>query len=123
MAGYYEFKPDMYPRKIWVHIGKDIEKLKTEFDGIEIDDSVDYRGCVFDDVMRKSDKMLGVLVSFVSRKDMKVGLICHETCHIVDAIDEVLGIEHGGEASAYLAGWIAGNIDMIRMGKRDFCKV
>ena len=40
----------------------------------------------------------------------------HEASHVCDAIEEAIGMEHGGESSAYLLGWIAGCINKARLG-------
>ena len=42
--GYYEYENGIYPRKLWVHIGRDLNKLiETCFDECEAPD-VDYGG-------------------------------------------------------------------------------
>ena len=47
----------------------------------------------------------------------------HEASHICDAIEKAIGMEHGGEASAYLLGWIASCINKARLGIGDFVEV
>lgn len=106
MKGYYEYKNGIYPRKLWIHIGKDLKKLlKKEFEGGEISEE-DYIGITYSELTRKKDGTYGVLVSFKSQKEMTMDNCCHEASHICDAFESILDIEHGGEASAYLMGWI-----------------
>jgi len=121
--GYYEYKNGIYPQKLWVHIGKDLEDvIDAEFDGCEPPND-GYDGVAYDKVTRKSDDWLGVLVSFKSAKDMTMGVCCHEASHVCDAIEEAIDMEHGGEASAYLMGWIASCINKARLGQGDYIEI
>ena len=121
--GYYEYKNGIYPQKLWVHIGKDLEDvIDAEFDGCEPPDD-GYDGVAYAKVTRKSDDRLGVLVSFKSAKDMTMGVCCHEASHACDAIENAIDMEHGGEASAYLLGWIASCINKARLGIGDFIEI
>lgn len=97
--GYYEYENGIYPRKLWVHIGRDLNKLiETCFDGCEAPDA-DYGGVTYSNAVRKSDSKYGVLVSFPSTKDMTMKNCCHEASHVCDGIEEAIGMEHGDEAS------------------------
>ena len=40
----------------------------------------------------------------------------HESSHACDAIENDIEMEHGGEPSAYLIGWIASCINKARLG-------
>ena len=121
--GYYEYKNGIYPLKLWVHIGKDLkETIDAEFDGCEPPND-GYDGVVYDKVVRKSDDMYGVLASFKCVKDMTMSVCCHEASHACDAIENTIGMEHGGEASAYLLGWIASCINKARLGIGDFIEI
>ena len=52
--GYYEYENGIYPRKLWVHIGRDLNKLiETCFDGCEAPD-VDYGGVTYSNAVRKN---------------------------------------------------------------------
>lgn len=51
--GYYEYDSQIYPRKLWVHIGRDIEDLKKLFNDLKIEEE-DYLGVTFDNVVRNS---------------------------------------------------------------------
>ena len=122
--GYYEYTQDIYPRELWVHIGKDLESLiDDEFCDIELEDGKEYDGVTFGEAVRKNDGKLGVLVSFKSVKDMTMSVCAHEASHACDAIEDAIGMEHGGEASAYLIGYIASCINKARLGIGKFIEV
>ncbi len=121
--GYYEYKNGIYPRKLWVHIGKDLkETIDACFDGCEPPDE-EYGGVTYDKATRKSDDAYGILVSFKRTKDMSMKYCCHEASHACDATEDAIGMEHGGEASAYLLGWIASCINKARLGIGDFVEI
>ena len=122
--GYYEYDPVIYPRKVWVHIGTNFKELASEiFEGELIFDDKTYDGAVFEEVIRKSDDEYGILATFPSSKEMTMGVCSHEASHICDAIEKAIGMEHGGEASAYLLGWIASCINKARLGFGDFVEL
>lgn len=106
--GYYEYENGIYPLKLWVHIGKDLKELIDScFDKCKAPD-IDYGG---------------VLVSFPCQKVMSMNYCCHEASHVCDAIEEYTDLEHGGEPSAYLMGWIASCINKARLGIGDFVEL
>lgn len=106
--GYYEYENGIYPLKLWVHIGKDLKELIDScFDKCKAPDS-DYGG---------------VLVSFQCRKSMSMNYCCHEASHACDAVEDAIGMEHGGEPSAYLMGWIASCINKACLGIGDFIEI
>ena len=122
--GYYEYDPVIYPRKVWVHIGTNFKELASEiFEGELIFDDKTYDGAVFEDVIRKSDDEYGILATFPSSKKMTMAVCSHEASHICDAIEKDIGMEHSGEASAYLLGWIASCINKARLGIGDFVEL
>lgn len=121
--GYYEYTNGIYPRKLWVHIGKDLKELiEAEFDGCDPPDK-DYGGVTYDNAVRKSDNAYGILVSFKCAKDISMKYCCHEASHVCDAIESAIEMEHGGEASAYLIGWIAECINKARFLSGDFIEI
>lgn len=121
--GYYEYENGIYPRTLWVHIGKDLTKLiETCFDGCE-PPNADYGGVTYCNAVRKGDDRYGVLVSFQSTKDMTMNYCCHEASHVCDGIEDAIGMEHGGEASAYLIGWIASCINNARLNIGNFIEI
>lgn len=122
--GYYEYDPVIYPRKVWVHIGTNFKELASEiFEGELIFDDKTYDGAVFEEVIRKSDDKYGILATFPSSKEMTMKVCSHEASHICDDIEKAIGMEHGGEASAYLLGWIADCINKARLGIGDFIEL
>lgn len=122
--GYYEYDPVIYPRKVWVHIGTDFKELASEvFAGELIFDDKMCNGAVFDEVIRKSDGKYGILATFPSAKEMTMKVCSHEASHVCDDIEKAIGMEHGGEASAYLLGWIADCINKARLGIGDFIEL
>ncbi len=123
VKGYFEYDPVIYPRLLWVSVGIGLKGLREAFDELPEDDSTEYSGVVYDKVARKKDGRYGVLVCFKKRADMTVGVLCHEASHVVDAIEEQTGIDHGGEPSAYLAGWVAKSLDEARFNRGDFIKI
>lgn len=74
----------------------------------------------YDNVTRKGDERQGVLLSFKSVSDMTLDTCCHEASHACDAIEEGIGADHGGEAIAYLIGWIASCLDDAKHGIGNF---
>ena len=54
---------------------------------------------------------------------MSMNYCCHEASHVCDAIEEYTDLEHGGEPSAYLMGWIASCINKARLGIGDFVEL
>lgn len=121
--GYYEYENGIYPLKLWVHIGKDLKELIDScFDKCKAPD-IDYGGVTYSDAVRKSDRRRGVLVSFPCQKVMSMNCCCQEASHVCDAIEEYTDLEHGGEPSAYLMGWIASCINNARLGIGDFIEI
>ena len=120
--GYYEYAPQIYPRKIWIHIGSNLKDIAQQFEEAELPGD-DYYGVCFEELSRKTDNMLGILITFRSKKDMTISNICHEVCHAVDFIEQAIDMEHGGEQSAYLAGWIAGCIECAKRSNGKFINI
>lgn len=59
----------------------------------------------------------------IDPKVMSMNYCCHEASHVCDAIEEYTDLEHGGEPSAYLIGWIASCINNARLGIGDFVEI
>lgn len=124
MDGYYEYNPNIYPRLLWVAIGASLQELQSLFDGLpQEEDVVKFNGCVFEEVSRRGDDRLGVLVLFSSRKTMTMNTMSHEASHVVDEIEHIIGADHGGEPSAYLLGWVATCFNNARMKIGDYIVV
>ena len=62
-------------------------------------------------------------INFASKDSMKMGVCCHEASHACDDIEDDIGMEHGGESSAYLTGWIGSCINKARLGIGDFVEL
>ena len=126
--GYYEYDPGLYPRMLWVAIGMKPENLEGVFEdekgkNVRFDfamaDAVTYT-----EVRKCSNNKIGELVVFDNHATARlVGVVSHEASHVCDAIEEAIGMEHGGEASAYLIEWIASCINNARLGIGDFVEL
>jgi len=122
--GFWEYDPVIYPRKLWVCIGQTEGDMRGWFEEIDGKDwsieCEDYDGLTISELRRKDNGEVGELVVFDSKKDMTMGICTHEASHVCDSIEEAIGMEHGGEASAYLIGWIASCINKARLGIGEF---
>lgn len=112
----HEFDPLIYPRKLWVVVGTDT--FSDRFEGVsEWDDTADaIVDCVYD----KQRDLGGVLVRFKSKKSMTISTISHESLHIAMNIFDYIGAKAdpmNQEPLAYLVGWIADNINQVKIGK------
>ena len=103
----------------------DAKKAFLNNDGTDIEkydflngDGFTYYGLHIRETGRKC-----VLVLFSSCKAMRMNVICHEASHACDAIEGNIEMEHGGEPSAYLIGWIASCINKARLGIGDFVEL
>lgn len=117
----YEFDPVIYPRKLWVCICVDEEYINGKFHregGVKLNfgNSSDYYALTFDDIVRNDTNMKGELVVFNSKNDMRMGVVCHEASHVVDGIENAIGMKHGDEPSAYLLEWVCKSINLARLG-------
>lgn len=68
------------------------------------------------EVVRNDTNMVGILVIFRNKTDMRMGLVCHEASHVVDGIENAIGMKHGDEPSAYLFEWVCKSINLARLG-------
>lgn len=118
----YEFDPVIYPRKLWVCIGLDEAIIKEHFcdknaQELSFYANSAYWAITFDEVFRVDTKKKGELVVFHSKNDMRMGVIAHEASHVVDGIEEAIGMTHGDEPSAYLFEWVCESINLARLGE------
>ncbi len=123
--GFYEYDPVIYPRRVFVVIGAKEMALRG-FDGLDgalLNNDDSYNAVVFEKVSRKDTGDYGCLAYFVSKKAMTIDVLSHEASHIVDAIEDQTGVEHGGEASAYLMGWVVKSLDEARKNIGDFIEL
>ena len=128
----YEFDPVIYPTRLWVSICPSFDKLDKQFyflneDGEVVDNARDefnkHMSAVattFSVAHRKSG-WKGCFVVIWRRKECGAGICAHEATHVVDWISDELGIGGysflDGEARAYLAQWVANNIDKVLRGR------
>ena len=120
---YFEYDPVIYPRKLCVYIGKDLEQLlSAEFPSLALPEA-GYDAAAYPSSQRKSDHKYVILAIFPSKKSMIRGLMVHEASHVCDYIEEDLGISHGGEPSAYLLGWIESCLNKARLSKGTEIKI
>lgn len=125
--GYYEYDPVIYPRMLCVAIGMNQEDANKCFEGrkgevLKVDFS-NYDAITYDIVREKANKKLCSFINFASKDSMKMRVCCHEASHACDNIENDIGMEHGGEPSAYLIGWIASCINKARLGIGDFIEI
>ena len=125
--GYYEYDPVIYPRRLCVAIGMNQEDANKCFEGrnggvLRVDFS-NADAITYDNVREKANKKLCSFINFASKNSMRMGVCCHEASHACDAIEGAMGMEHGGEPSAYLIGWIASCINKARLGIGNFVEI
>ena len=125
--GYYEYDPVIYPRMLCVAIGMNQEDANKCFEGrngevLKVDFS-NYDAITYDSVREKANKKFCSFINFYSKASMMMGTCYHEASHVCEAIENDIGMEHGGEPSAYLIGWIASCINKARLGIGDFVEL
>lgn len=121
MIGYYEYDPVIYPRKLWVYTGDRLSEVCDFFENLVPEK--EYIGLTYEETARKQDNEIGILVAFNSIIKMSIDNIAHEASHVVDFMEAALGIDHGGESSAYLLGWVTKCIDMAKSGEGKYIKI
>lgn len=125
--GYYEYDPVLYPRTLCVAIGLNQEDVNKCFEGSNGELlKVDFRcsdASTYYNIRKKADKKRCIFINFADRRAMTMGVCCHEASHACDDIENEIGMEHGGEPSAYLTGWIASCINKARLGIGHFFEI
>jgi len=115
---FHEFSTEIYPRKLWIHIGVNKSTIEDRFILDEAysndSDSFDTSGCnaLVCAVRDKSDNKKGAIIIFTEKKNINFEVVSHEAVHVADYICQELGIlsqefSGGNEHYAYLVGWIA----------------
>lgn len=102
----------------------DVNKCFEGVNGEELD--VDFKGSdgmEFGGIKEKANDLNCVLIAFPNKRTMTMNVCCHEASHACDDIEKAIGMEHGGEASAYLLGWIASCVNKARLGIGDFIEI
>ena len=128
----HQFDPVIYPVKLWVGINPPFEDVEKMFYGLNSEtERIDITSDAYESdhftiarthpVASKSEGWIGLLVTIRKVKQCKTGIICHESAHCADFICGQFGITagnfEGGEAYAYLIGWIADCIEKVLKNK------
>ena len=121
--GYFEYDPVIYPHKLWVCIGDNDGIISKIFGKVSCVHDEGVGGTTFSNVKVGNDDHYGTLVAFPSHDCIDVRSIAHEASHVVDAFEKRLGLIHGGEHSAYLAGWIAFCLRCASIGEGKFIEI
>ncbi|MEG0560844.1 MAG: hypothetical protein RR513_10075, partial [Muribaculaceae bacterium] len=118
----YEFNPQIYPRKIWIYIGEDEEKVKNYFieDG-SIKLSKRYYAITCN-VRKKGTNMLGYLIWFHKKSEVTPSISAHEATHaalhIIDDIGGDVDLKNQ-EYISYLIDWIVECIYKVKNIKKE----
>jgi hypothetical protein len=122
----HQFDPEIFPFKLWIAITTNTEVLPERFIGIKyrgniFDNSLDGREAVTFYVEEKSSTYKGVLIVFSNKQYCTVKTIAHEATHAARFLWDHLGESPTGEeADAYLVGWIAKCIEIVKNFKQDY---
>lgn len=134
--GYYEYIPQIYPRRLWVMYNtseEEIDKCFTDMKGkplVHNDEPMNegnYGGMVYDECMSKAGNYFGNLVVFPKKKDMTMRNISHEAFHVLSSINDACDLERvyncRNEHQVYLMWWICDCINKARLGIGDFIEI
>lgn len=110
----YEFDPQIYPRLLWIGIGR--ERFKDVFERVPDFDEDSDANVVF--ARRIETKRVGFLVRFESADAINYGNVSHEAGHV--ALDLFHDIEatieyRNQEPFTYLLGWIGKCIEKVKI--------
>ena len=129
-AKIYQFDPMIYPRFLWVVTGgdyRDIKKWFVEYNGEEIEESdVSSLGGMAMSVTFRQNQCLGILIWFPDIHLAKANWITHESVHGTLELFDQLGLRvdfRNQEPLAYLAGWFAECIELVKTGKANTLKM
>ena len=129
-AKIYQFDPMIYPRFLWVVTGgdySDIKKWFKAYDGDEIEESdISNLGGLTVSVTFRQDECLGMLIWFPDIHLAKANWITHESVHCTLELFVQLGLRvdyQNQEPLAYLAGWFAECIELVKTGKANALKM
>jgi hypothetical protein len=113
----YGFDPQIYPRLLWVQIGKEIPEGFS--DVAEFRENADAQiDCCHDDTANRG----GVLIRFENLEAANVSNITHEAIHAAIEIQRYCDIKldaDNSEVLCYLAGWIAKCCAEVEMKARE----
>jgi len=112
----HEFDPQIYPRKVWIAVGKNT--FSDKFDGLsEWDEAAD---AMVDNAYCKQTKKGGIFVRFENKAAMRTDNITHEASHVAMEIFDYIGAKvdlANQECFSYLCGWIAKCIEEVKQHK------
>ena len=122
MQNIHEFDCHIYPRKIWISIGASLEEL-NEFFEIPYDELPDSSYAdVTNNRRLKPNVAAGILIRFHKKSDMTVENIAHESLHaaleVFDYVGAIIDTKNQ-EPFAYLCGYIAKCINLVKTGKHE----
>ncbi len=126
--GYYKFEQPIYPHLLCVGIGLQHKSAKLVFADDDNADLLEYDfkesdGITCWGIHLRENGQRCILVLFENKKCMTMNICCHEATHACEHIELEIGMGHGGEASAYLTGWIASCINKARLGIGEFVEI
>lgn len=134
--GYYEYVPQIYPRRLWVMYNTSEEEIDKCFTNMKGEPLVhcgvpmskgNYGGIVYNECMSKAGKYFGNLVVFPKKRDMTIKICAMRrsmSCHLsMDSCDLERLYNGRNEHQAYLMGWICDCINKARLGIGDFIEI
>lgn len=101
----HEFDPVIYPRKVWIAVGKC--QFKDRFS--EVSEWDETCNAVVDCVHDEERNLGGMLIRFESVDAITFGNVTHESSHVAMEIFDYIGATveiKNQEPFCYLAGWI-----------------
>lgn len=128
--GYYEYDPEVYPRRLYIMIGATEEDVRKCFDDVgepDSDGKDDIAATTIPEVISKANGKYGNLIVFRSKRDMDIGKVSHEAFHVLGSIMDVMPLKREpygtNEHLSYLLQWIVRCIDNARQGIGNFTEI
>lgn len=120
-----EFDPAIYPYRLWVAVGTDLNKLVKRFESTgeeplayELQDADKMSAFTIEVVDKKSLKR-GTLMCFPSKKDISFELAAHEASHFAKNLFYAIGADvRPHEPFEYLVGWAASCCEKVKKSKK-----
>lgn len=120
---FYEFHPQIYPRRLWVAVGGTFEDIKARFmayDGSELEEGEDCAAVTYIVQTKDDNRFLGHLIWFPKVSDMTASYMAHEAFHASMDLFGLIGCKihyDDQEPFAYLVGWVVDCIDKVKRNK------
>lgn len=108
----------VYPRRLWVVIGDDMNEIKKTFtyqngDEIDLSNEIDLSLAMTISVTHKKTGKFGCLVWFSDTSEMSADIVAHESVHaalsVFNAVQCYVTYDNQ-EPFAYLVSWMVGKI-------------